>query len=352
MRNKLLNGLHDILTNWRHRSIWIGIAALLLLVVYYGGQSILMRLRDPDRLIVYAFSTQQEVLEQHIFPAFEQDWEVKTGRNLKIQGVFGSSGRIAEQIILGAPADVVLLSNQQHVNWLKAGRRISPEIQPILISTTPMVIVTREGNPHGLAEYQDLSQPDLRLIHADPSSSGAGFCALFAEYGSAVYPSGTREEGEDQIRAIWRNVRFLAPSARETLTLFELGAGDAFATYEQDALLAQSRGIALEIVIPSVTAIAKHVAVTVDKNLTPSEVPLAEAFISYLISRSGQESYQRYYFRPAHFESRNFPALQDSLDVELLGGWSQAYEMLVNEFWRAEIEPHLHLNTAAEPLGE
>jgi len=103
---------------------WI-FGLVLLIVAFYGGQAILTHANSPVRLVVYAFSTQQGVLTQSIFPAFEQAWEAKTGRDLTIEGVFGPSGTLAGQINLGAPADVVLLSNEQHVNWLKVGRGCS-----------------------------------------------------------------------------------------------------------------------------------------------------------------------------------------------------------------------------------
>jgi ABC-type sulfate transport system substrate-binding protein len=57
---------------------------------------------------VYGFSTQEEVLTQNIFPAFERSWEAKTRRALVIiQRDFGPSGVLASQIMLGSPADVV-----------------------------------------------------------------------------------------------------------------------------------------------------------------------------------------------------------------------------------------------------
>ena len=114
----------------------------------------------------------------------EEAWEAETGRDLTIEGVFVPSGTLAGQINLGAPADVAMLSNEQHVNWLKIGRRVRRETQPIVVSTTPMVIVVRPENPLGIAEFSDLAQPDLKLLHADPRSSGAGDWAVLAEYGS------------------------------------------------------------------------------------------------------------------------------------------------------------------------
>jgi sulfate transport system substrate-binding protein len=327
---------------------WSLTVILLALIVFYGGQTILADTRRPARLIVYAFSTQEEVLTQQIFPDFEQAWEAETGRELTIEGIFGPSGTLAGQINLGAPADVALLSNEQHVTWLKVGRRVARETEPTLISYTPMVIVTRPGNPAGLRDFRDLAKPGLRLLHATPRQSGGGDWAMLAEYGSAFLESGDKLMAQEQVKAIWRNVRLLGPSARSTLTVFELGAGDALVTYEQDARLAQARGVPLEIVIPPRTILAQHVAVIVDDNVTRNERPVAQAFITYLLSQAGQQAFGRYYLRPVTSEGEAFPALVTPFTVEDLGGWSQVYPELVETLWQKEIEPRLHLEQAVQ----
>jgi ABC-type sulfate transport system substrate-binding protein len=331
--------------DWRRQaSCILGIALLVAVTLY--GRMILAETTRPARLVVYAFSTQEEVLTQTIFPAFERAWEAETGQALTIEGVFGPSGTLAGQINLGAPADVALFSNAQHVKWLIFGKRVRRDTEPVVTGWTPMVIVTRPGNPARIAEFGDLAQPNLRLLHADPRSSGAGEWAVLAEYGSALQASGELSQAESQLLSIWRNVRLLGPSARATLTLFELGAGDAFVTYEQDARLAQERGVPLEIVVPTRTIIAQHVAVVVDDNVTAAERPVVEAFVDYLLGEAGQEAFGRYHMRSATMEAERFSDLAEPFTIEDLGGWSQAYDELVETLWREEVQPRLDLESA------
>lgn len=336
--------------DWRCRvGSALGLALLLAVVIY--GQIVLSGAPTPIRLVVYAFSTQEEVLTQSIFPAFEETWKARTGQGLNVEGVFGPSETLAGQINLGAPADVALLSNAQHVNHLKVGRRVQADNQPAVVSHTPMVIVVRPGNPAGITEYADLAQPGLQLLHANPRSSGAGQWAVLAEYGSALHESGDRTMAEMQLQAIWHNVRLLGTSARATMTLFELGAGDAFVTYEHDALLAQERGASLEIVVPPRTIVARHIVVIVDDNVTPGELPLAQAFVEYLLSDAGQQAFSRYHLRPASLEGEQFPGIPQPFTVDDLGGWPQAYIQVVKATWQTEIEPHLDLEPAPVMLG-
>lgn len=337
---------------WRRRAGGLLAGALLLLVAFYAGRALLFSSQGPVRLVVYAFSTQAEVLSQGIFPAFEATWEAGTGRDLTIEGVFGPSGTLASQINLGAPADVAVLSNEQHVTWLKVGRCVDAATQPVLVSYTPMVIAGRPGWLDNVHEFADLAGVSRQLLHADPRMSGAGSWAVLAEYGSALQVSGDPALARSQLEAIWDQVRFLAPSARAMMTLFELGAGDVIITYEQDARLAQDRGVDLVIVVPSYTILAQHVAVIVDDNVTRAERPAAEAFIRYLLSDAGQQAFRQYHLRPAASGGDRPPDPARAFTVQDLGGWARAYQELVDGLWLEGIAPNLQLTPAVGLPGD
>ena len=102
--------------------IALGLALLIALVVY--GWVTLSGAHAPIGIRVHALSTLEEALTESIFPAFEEAWEAETGSELAIEGAFGPSGTLARQINLGAPADVAILSNTQHVTELKFGRQV------------------------------------------------------------------------------------------------------------------------------------------------------------------------------------------------------------------------------------
>jgi ABC-type sulfate transport system substrate-binding protein len=267
-----------------------------------------------------------------------------------LEGVFGPSGTLAAQINLGAPADVSIFSHAQHVTHLQIGKRVLGQSEAVTVGCTPLVIVTRPGNPAGLSDLASLAQPGLHLLHADPRSSGAGHWAVLAEYGSGYLPAHDDAAGQACLAGIWRNVRLLGPSARAALTLFELGAGDALLTYEQDALLAQERGVPLEIVVPPRTVLAEHVAVIVDDHVTAAERPVAQALIDFMLSSEGQEILGRYHLRPADCGGEGFVPLDHPFTVEALGGWAQAYPTLIETLWQSEIEPRLDVEPAIQLL--
>ena len=336
--------------NWGHPLNWFLGLIFLSAIIYMVWNGFQLNNNQPLHLVVYAFSTQEEVLTQGIFPAFEQAWEAETGEDVVIDGVFGPSGTLAGQITLGAPADIAIFSNQRHVELLKFSKFVDKDANQVMIASSPLVILTRPDNPKGISDFKDLAQPGIQLLHPDPGSSGAGEWGLLVEYGNTYLESGDQKLAESKLKDIWSNVRLMGSSARVTLTIFELGAGDALVTYEQDARLAQERGVPLEIILPNHTILTRHYAVIVDDNVTFIERPLAEAFMAYIRSDEGQQILRQYYFRPPTIDNEFVPALVQTFTEEDLGGWTEAYNRIIENYWKTEIEPDLGFDPSASFL--
>jgi ABC-type sulfate transport system substrate-binding protein len=340
---------------FRRRGLALLAVIMGVVLIGLGGRRLLVDARGPLRLIVYAFSTQEEVLTQGILPAFQDTWEAEHGSELTIESVFGPSATLAGQINLGAPADVTLFSNAHHVTWLRLGRRVRADTEPVTVGCTPIVIVTRVGNPAGIMDYADLTRPGIRLLHADPKSSGAAEWAILAVYGSGLLAHPERATADvdavDQLQAVWRNVQLMAPSARAIMTLFELGAGDAVITYEQDALLALDRGVELEIVMPPRTVAACHVLTLVDDNITRAERPVVEAFVDFMLGDAGQTILRTYHLRPPDLTDPAFAPTGEVFTAEDLGGWAEAHRRLIDDLWQEQIEPRLELESGPVLVG-
>lgn len=339
-----------IKSHWRKIGACLLGLLLLASMVYYVWPLSPGKTHSPVQLVIYAFSTQEEVFTQGIFPAFKDSWESINGTEIQLDGVFKSSGTLAGQINLGAPADVAVFSNANHINYLKISQVVKKDIQPLYIGASPVVIITRTGNPANIANFSDLNQSDLILLHADPRSSGVGEWSLLAEYGSSYLVSKDKSAALKQVQEIWQNVHLMAPSARATLTLFELGAGDALITYEQDAMLAQDRGVDMEVIIPSPTILSQPVAVAIDKNITRSERAAVQAFLVFLSSTEGQTIFSRYHLRPISLEGPRQFNQTNTFITEELGGWNVAYSQLVRPYWEKEILPYLSLDEESSIL--
>ncbi len=319
---------------------------LTIASLYYVWSALSAYIDSPVKIVVYAFSSQEEVFTKGIFPTFETAWKNEHDEEIFLEGVFGPSGSLASQIYSGdAPVDIAIFSNARHVNLLKMGRLVNQDAEPVSLGASPLVIVVRTGNPDKITDFNDLAQPGLILLHADPRTSGVGEWSILAEYGSPFKKTGDELAGQQQLEDIWKNVCLVTPSAHAALVLFELGAGDALITYEQDARLALQKGVPLEIVIPHQTIITHPVAVIIDKYVTKKERHVVEAFMNFLMSENGQAIMSHYQQRSVIYPSSEFPTLLNPLTIDDFGGWSDAHIKYVNTLWEMKIQPNLREET-------
>ncbi len=328
-------------------------AVAMCLVLSAGGcQSSMAKPGELTRhtIVVYGSSVEEEVMTEEIFPAFRDYWRERMGQEVIFESVFKSSEELTQSILDGASADVAILANEQHATWLRINDCVETDWQTFphqgIVSRSPIVIAVRPDNPLYIEGWADLARPGVGLIHADPRTSGGAQWAILAEYGSALlHGQGDREEAaQRQLRSIWANAVAMPTSSREALRQFVFGVGDALVTYEQDALLAQARGAALEVVAPHSTVMGEHVAVIVDQNVKPWEREVVAAFVDFLWSDTAQQAFTRYYFRATTDSALNlavpeFQEIEHLFTVHDLGGWGHAYPEIIHELWAEQIIP-------------
>ena len=102
----------------------------------------------PRTIAFYGFSILGEVMNTRVFPAFEADWQARTGERVQFVSAFAGSGTVANQVIMGVPAEFALLSLELDAQKIaKAGvvpdgswRKLPHEG---VVNRTPFVILTR-----------------------------------------------------------------------------------------------------------------------------------------------------------------------------------------------------------------
>src|ERR1051325_10145239 len=73
-------------------------------------------------IVFYGFSILDEVMNKRLFPAFSQEWQARTGEHIEFISSFAGSGTIANQLMMGVPAELALLSLELDAQKLsKAG---------------------------------------------------------------------------------------------------------------------------------------------------------------------------------------------------------------------------------------
>jgi sulfate transport system substrate-binding protein len=143
------------------------------------------------------------------------------------------------------------------------------------------------------------------------------------------------------LQAIWHNVFSTPASAREARTTFELGNGDALITYELDGLLMKEGNAKAdaEIVIPEATIFSEHPAVVIDRNISPSDRLVIDAFMQYLWSEEAQRAFVKYNFRSStndalNQENKELATIKYPFTIDYFGGWDKAYPEVIEGVFR------------------
>jgi sulfate/thiosulfate transport system substrate-binding protein len=298
-------------------------------------------------IVVYGFSILGEVLNEGIFPAFQAEWQTRTGEDVEFISSFAGSGTITNQLILGVPAEVAILSLELDAWRLVDNAVLSRATWRDLphegvLNTTPFIILTRPGNPQQISDFSDLTQPGIGIVHPDPMTSGGAQWAILAEYGSELRLTGDEEQAYRQLAGIWANVVAQAASARAVRTQFEGGFGDILITYEQEVLFDGEQGqLRGEIVYPQSTILSEHIVVVLEDNISAENRELVEAFTRFLWSESAQRIFVGYGFRSVdeilNVENPAFGEIRDPFTVRDLGGWLQAKEDIIDSVWRNRV---------------
>lgn len=307
-------------------------------------------------ITLYGFSIMKESLEKSIYPGFVAKMKREHGVDVHFTSSFAGSETITNQILQGVKAQVGIFSIERDADRLRQAGFVSTDWRTFpqngIVNKTPFVILVRRGNPKGIHEFSDLAKPGIRLIHPDPISSGGAQWSILGIYGAEMAKSERQTGAADPARAlqtlqaIWRNVISTPASAREARTTFELGNGDALVTYELDALLMKfgNSKVDAEIVVPQTTILSEHPAVVIDRNVSPAERPLINAFIQYLWSEEAQRAFVQYHFRSTtnealNQENKELATIKFPFTVnDRFGGWSRAYPEIIEGIFRDQVQ--------------
>ena len=301
--------------------------------------------KSSRTIVVYGFSILAEVMNQGIFPAFSSEWEDSTGEKVNFISSFAGSGTITNQIIMGVPAEVAILSLE-----LDAMRLLDKNIltdsswkdlpNKGVLNLTPFIFLVRPGNPKNIKDFSDLGRSGIGIVHPDPLTSGGAQWAILAEYGSASLNE-NKSNAYSQLLSIWKNVVAQAASARAARTQFENGFGDVLVTYEQEALFDKSRGrLSADIIYPKSTILSEHTVVVVSKNISDKQKELVDAFTNFLWSETAQRIFVKFGFRSINEDlndNKQFGKIEKPFMVGDLGGWNKAKKEIIEEIWKAKV---------------
>ena len=179
--------------------------------------------------------------------AFVAHYKKTTGKDVKIDQAHGGSSAQARAVNDGLDADVVTMNTTTDVEFLAGTGVVAKDWQKRFPNnasptTSTMLFLTRNGNPKGIKDWDDLTKPGIQVIVVNPKTGGNGRMAYLAAWGSVRSKGGTDAQAAEFVGKLYKNVPVLARGGRDATTAFESGNGDVLLSYENEAILARQGG--------------------------------------------------------------------------------------------------------------
>ena len=270
-----------------------------------------------------------------IIPKFVEQWQKEKGQTVTFNQSYGGSGSQTRAVIDGLEADIVHLALALDTSKIEKAGLIEPGWEKEvpnegIVSKSVGAIVTREGNPKGIKTWEDLSQDGVKVITADPKTSGIARWNFLALWGSVVKTGGDEAKALDFTSKVYKNVPILTKDAREaTDVFFKQGQGDALINYENEIILAGDKGEKPSYTIPEVNVSIDNPIAVVDKNVDKHGTrEVAEAFVKFLYTPEAQREFAKIGFRPVDATVaaepefvKKYAPIKTLFTAQDLGGW-------------------------------
>lgn len=309
----------------------------LLLIVLLSCQTLV---RADVTLLNVSYDVSREFYEDYN-PAFAAYWAKRTGERLTINQSHGGSAKQVRAVAEGLEADVVTMNQTGDIDYLvEQGRWVAADWQSRFPNgsaptTSTTVFLVRAGNPKQIKDWSDLVRPGISVIIPNPKTSGNGRYSYLAAWGATLKKTGDAHKAEEFVRRLFKNVPILDTGGRGATTTFtQRDIGDVLLTFENEVALIrrETQGETFDVVYPSISVLAENPVAVVDKVVDKHRTrEVAQAYLEFLYSETGQEIAARHHLRPrlksvADRHAADFPRL-DLFNVrDVFGDWRQVQQ--------------------------
>ena len=277
--------------------------------------------------------------------AFTAHYKKTTGKDVKIDQSHGGSSAQARAVNDGLDADVVTMNTTTDVNFLASNgvvakdwtKRFSNNASP---TTSTILFLTREGNPKGIKDWDDLVKPGIQVIVVNPKTGGNGRMAYLAAWAYVRKKGGTDAQAAEFVGKLYKNVPVLAKGGRDATTIFlQRNIGDVLITFESEVISVDREFGAgkVDAIHPSISIIAENPVAVVERTVAKKGTgELAKAYLDYLYSDEAQEIAAKHALRPRSPAvlkkySQIFKPIQLFTVNELFGSLEQAQKVHFND---------------------
>lgn len=245
---------------------------------------------------------------------------------------YGASGDQSRAVANGQSADLVAFSLEPDMTKL-VPKFVDPSWNANatkgMISDSIVVIAVRKGNPKHITGWDDLIKPGVKIVTPDPGSSGSAKWNILAAYTHVLEAGGSDADAQAYLKKFFANVVSKPASGSKATQTFTNGTGDVLISYENEAIGARQKGVALDYVVPDESILIENPAA-----VTLKASQSAKDFLAFALSSAGQQIFASKGFRPvvagttvgsvtgANDPSSPFPTVKNLETIENLGGWT------------------------------
>jgi sulfate transport system substrate-binding protein len=239
--------------------------------------------------------------------AFIANYKKTTGKDVKIDQAHGGSSAQARAVNDGLDADVVTMNTTTDLDFLGGtgviakdwAKRFPNSASP---TTSTMLFLTRNGNPKGIKDWDDLVKPGIKVIVVNPKTGGNGRMAYLAAWGYVRKKGGSEADAAEFVRKLYQNVPVLAKGGRDATTIFlQRNIGDVLVTFESEVVSVDNEFGAgkVDAIHPSISIVAENPVAVVERTVAKKGTgALAKAYLDYLYSDEAQEIAAKHALRP------------------------------------------------------
>jgi sulfate/thiosulfate transport system substrate-binding protein len=277
--------------------------------------------------------------------AFVPWYKARTGKDVKIEQSHAGSSAQARAVADGLDADVVTMNTTTDVEFLAEkgivakdwAKRFPNNAAP---TTSTMLFLTRNGNPKGIKDWDDLIKPGVQVVVVNPKTGGNGRYAYLAAWGHIRKAGGTDAQAAEFVQKLYKNVPVLARGGRDATTAFlQRNIGDVLITFESEVESVNQEFGAnkVDVIYPSTSIVAENPVAVVERTVAKKgTADIAKAYLDFLYTPEAQEIAAKRYIRPRNEAivkkySDKFKPIKLFTVQELFGSLTEAQKVHFND---------------------
>ena len=268
--------------------------------------SVSVGLASAQTLLNVSYDVSREFYKDYN-AAFVAHYKKTKGSEVKIDQSHGGSSAQARAVNDGLDADVVTMNTASDIDFLAGtgvvakdwAKKFPNNAAP---TTSIMLFLTRNGNPKGIKDWDDLIKPGVQVIVVNPKTGGNGRMAYLAAWGQVRKKGGSDADAQAYVRKLYANVPVLAKGGRDATNVFlQRNIGDVLITFESEVISVDREFGAgkVDAVHPSISLLTENPVAVVDRTAAKKgNSEFAKAYLDYLYSDEAQEIAAKHALRP------------------------------------------------------